>query len=132
MANAIKYIITAINKTNQKEEVISKEVIKPKTEISKKPKSKIILGSLLVLVLIALGYFFILKLSKNSDSVEKSIAVLPFRNLNNDTTQIFFCDGFMDDILNNLQKVISLLPEICIVQNYQFSFSIPQLLSIII
>ena len=52
-----------------------------------------------------MGYFFISKPSKNSDSVEKSIAVLPFRNLSKDSTQLFFCDGFTEDILNDLQKV---------------------------
>jgi TolB-like protein/Tfp pilus assembly protein PilF len=44
---------------------------------------------------------------KQTKEIEKSIAVLPFRNLSNDSTQLFFCDGFMDDILNNLQKVKS-------------------------
>ena len=38
---------------------------------------------------------------------EKTIAVLPFRNLSNDTLQLPFCDGFMEDILNNLQKIKS-------------------------
>ena len=107
VANSIKEIITAIKKPNQQDRGISREVSKPKPESPKKLKSKIIIASLLVLVLLALGYFFIPKLSKNSDSVEKSIAVLPFRNLSNDSTQLFFCDGFMDDILNNLQKVKS-------------------------
>src|SRR5664280_2658336 len=107
VANAIKEIITAIKKPNLQDRGNSREVSKPKPESPKKLKPKIIIASLLVLVLIALGYFFIPKLSKNSDSVEKSIAVLPFRNLSNDSTQLFFCDGFMDDILNNLQKVKS-------------------------
>ena len=107
VANAVKEIITAIKKHNQQDGEVPKVFVKPKTEISKNLKVKIITGSLLVLVLIVLGYFFIPKLSKNSDSVEKSIAVLPFLNLSNDSTQLFFCDGFMDDILNNLQKVKS-------------------------
>jgi TolB-like protein len=107
VANSIKEIITAIKKPNLQDRGISREVSKPKPESPKKLKSKIIIASLLVLVLLALGYFFIPKLSKNSDSVEKTIAVLPFRNLSNDSTQLFFCDGFMDDILNNLQKVKS-------------------------
>jgi serine/threonine-protein kinase len=107
VANAVKEIITAIKKPNQQDRGISREVSKPKPESPIKLKSKIIIASLLVLVLIAFGYFFIHKISENSDSIEKTIAVLPFRNLNNDTTQIFFCDGFMDDILNNLQKVKS-------------------------
>jgi TolB-like protein len=107
VANSIKEIITAIKKPNQQDRGISKEVSKPKPESPKNLKVKIITGSLLVLVIIALGYFFIPKISKNADSVEKSIAVLPFRNLSNDTVQLPFCDGFMEDILNNLQKVQS-------------------------
>jgi serine/threonine-protein kinase len=107
VANAVKEIITAIKKYNQQDREVPKVVAKPKTEISKNLKAKIITGSLLVLVLIVLGYFFIPKLSKSSASVEKTIAVLPFRNLSNDSTQLFFCDGFMEDIINNLQKVKS-------------------------
>jgi TolB-like protein/Tfp pilus assembly protein PilF len=39
--------------------------------------------------------------------LEKTIAVLPFRNLTNDSTQLYFCEGFMEEILNNLQKINS-------------------------
>jgi TolB-like protein/Flp pilus assembly protein TadD len=105
VANAVKEIITAIKKPNQQDRGISREVSKPKPESPKKLNSKIIIASLLVLVLLALGYFFIPKLTKSSKPVEKSIAVLPFRNLSNDSTQIYFCDGFMEEILNNLQRV---------------------------
>jgi eukaryotic-like serine/threonine-protein kinase len=107
VANAVKEIITAIKKPNQQDRGISWEGSKPKPENPKKLNPKIIVASLLVLVLIALGYFLIPKLSKNSDSVEKTIAVLPFQNLGNDTVQLQFCDGFMQDIINNLQKVKS-------------------------
>ena len=107
VANAVKEIITSIKKHDQQDGEVLKEVIRVKPDPQKNQKVKIITGSILVLVLIVLGYFFIPKLSKNSDSVEKTIAVLPFRNLSNDSTQLFFCDGFMDDILNNLQKVKS-------------------------
>jgi TolB-like protein len=107
VANAVKEIITGIKKHNQQDGEVSKVVIRVKPDPHKKLNPKIILSSLLVLVLIAMGYFFIPKLSKNTDSVEKSIAVLPFRNLSNDSTQLFFCDGFMDDILNNLHKIKS-------------------------
>jgi TolB-like protein/Flp pilus assembly protein TadD len=107
VANAVKEIITSIKKHDQQDGEVLKEVIIIKPKNLKNLNSKFITGFLLVLVLIALGYFFIPKLSKNADSVEKSIAVLPFRNLSNDTTQLPFCDGFMEDILNNLQKVNS-------------------------
>ena len=107
VANAVKEIITALKKHDQQDAEVPKEVVKAEPELSRNLKPKIIIGSLLVLVLMALVYFFIPKLSKNSDSVEKTIAVLPFRNLSNDTTQLQWSDGFMEDILNNLQKVNS-------------------------
>ena len=107
VANAIKEIITAIKKPEQLDKGIFSRIAKPKPENSKKLNPKIIMGPILILVIIALVYIFIPKLSKNLDSIEKTIAVLPFRNLSNDTSQIFFCDGFMDDILNNLQKIKS-------------------------
>jgi serine/threonine-protein kinase len=107
VANAVKEIITAIKKHNQQDGEVPKEIINKKHGLQKKLNPKILLGSFLILVLLVLGYFFIPKLSKNSDSVEKSIAVLPFRNLSNDTAQLSFYDGLMEDILNNLQKVKS-------------------------
>ncbi len=59
------------------------------------------------MILIILQYSFYSKAIKPKEQLEKSIAVLPFRNLSNDTTQLYFCDGFMEEILNNLQKVES-------------------------
>jgi TolB-like protein len=107
VANAIKEIISAIKKYDQQDGDVSKKTIKEKPEKSKYLKPKIIIVSVAVLTLIVLGYFIISKLTENSVSIEKTIAVLPFRNLSNDTTQLYFCDGFMEDILNNLQKVES-------------------------
>jgi TolB-like protein/Flp pilus assembly protein TadD len=105
VANAVKEIITAIKKFNRQDKEVPKVVSKPKTEISKNLKEKIIIGSFLILVLIALGYFFIPKLSKTPGPVEKSIAVLPFVNLSNDPEQEYFSDGMMDAILDHLFKV---------------------------
>jgi TolB-like protein/Tfp pilus assembly protein PilF len=105
VANAVKEIIGAIKKNNQQDGEVPKDVIKAKNAPPKKLNPKIFIGSFLVLVLILLGYFFIPKLLKSSGPVEKTIAVLPFRNLSNDSTQIYFCDGFMEEILNNLQRV---------------------------
>jgi TolB-like protein/Tfp pilus assembly protein PilF len=76
-------------------------------------KSRIILllsGLLSVIIIIALAVFYFTgagKPTKDLKSLEKSIAVLPFRNLSNDSTQVFFCDGFMEELLGNLQKVKS-------------------------
>ena len=105
VANAVKEIISAIKKHNKQDEVISKEVIKLKTEISKNLKPKIIIGSFLVLAIIVLGYLFIPKLFKSSKPVEISIAVLPFENMSGDPEQESLSDGISEDIGNILAKV---------------------------
>jgi TolB-like protein len=105
VANSVKEIITAIKKNNQKGGEVLKEVISVKSAPSKNLKVKIIIGSLLVVVLLVLGYFLIPKLSKSSESVEKSIAVLPFINDSPDKENAYFINGIMDEILNNLQKI---------------------------
>jgi TolB-like protein len=105
VANAVKEIITAIKKPNQQDREISKEVVKSKPERPKTLKPKIIIGSFLVLAMIVLGYFFIPKLFKSSEPVEKSIAVLPFINDSPDKENAYFVNGIMDEIINNLQKI---------------------------
>jgi len=37
--------------------------------------------------------------------LDKSVAVLPFRNLSNDSTQAYFCDAIREEILNHLDKI---------------------------
>ncbi len=41
----------------------------------------------------------------NEEIVKKSIAVLPFRNDSNDSSNIYIINGLMESILNNLQKI---------------------------
>ncbi|MCX6329905.1 MAG: hypothetical protein NTZ85_10405 [Bacteroidia bacterium] len=107
VANAVKEIIGALKKQSQHSEESPKQDIEAKNEPQKNLRTIIITGILILLALIVLGYFIIPKLFKSSEPVEKTIAVLPFRNLSNDTTQLYFCDGFMEEILNDLQKVNS-------------------------
>jgi TolB-like protein len=105
VANAVKEIITAIKRDTQQHGEIPKKVVDSKPESPKKLKPKIIIPSVIVLALIVLGYFFIPKLFKSSELVEKSVAVLPFVNLSNDPEQEYFSDGMVDAILDHLFKV---------------------------
>jgi TolB-like protein len=79
-------------------------------------KTKPILITILVLVLIVLGYFLITKLSKSSKPVEKSvvvlpfkaeksIAVLPFRNDSTNDSSAYFINDIMEEILSDLTKI---------------------------
>ena len=105
VANAVKEIITAIKKHNQQDGEVPKEFVKEKPVLSKNLKPKIIIVSAIMLALLVLGYFIIHKLSDSSKQVEKSIAVLPFINDSQNDSTIYFMNGVMDEILNNLQKI---------------------------
>ena len=74
------------------------------------PKKPIII-SLAVLLLVAMVYFsyrFAKRTSaKNERSliVDKSIAVLPFRNLSDEKENQYFADGQMEAVLNHLTRI---------------------------
>ncbi|WP_246160849.1 helix-turn-helix domain-containing protein [Maribacter flavus] len=57
-------------------------------------------------LLIMAAYFFISKKEPNQSVIlEKSIAVLPFKNESSDSTNLYFVNGLMESALNNLQKI---------------------------
>ena len=104
VANAIKDIITAIRHYNPQQDEIAQEVYKQVTTPQKNKKTSIIITSVIALALIILGILFLPKLFK-PDELEKSIAVLPFTNDSPDTTNVFFMNGIMERITNNLQTI---------------------------
>lgn len=61
-------------------------------------------------------FYFIYNNSKEGDltsseaveTLSKSIAVLPFKNLSDDNTNQYFADGMRDDIINQLSKIKSI------------------------
>ncbi|MGK6350428.1 helix-turn-helix domain-containing protein [Parapedobacter sp. DT-150] len=66
----------------------------------------IVVGALTALTLLAiglLGYYFWRR--PPSTPLEKSIAVLPFKNESNDSTNLYVINGLMESTLNNLQKI---------------------------
>jgi TolB-like protein/Flp pilus assembly protein TadD len=105
VANAVKEIISAIKKYNRQDEEAAKKSVEVKPESPKKKKPKIIMAASVALVLIVLGYFFIPGLFKPSESVEKSIAVLPFENMSDDKEHAWFGDAMTDEITTQLYKI---------------------------
>ena len=69
--------------------------------------SRLPVWSLVLAAVLALAVFvFIWLLPKSpSQPLEKSIAVLPFKNDSNDTTNVYIINGLMEAILNHLQKI---------------------------
>jgi TolB-like protein len=108
VANAVKEIITALKKQGQRLEEAPKQDFVAKPALQKNPNPKIIIGSISALVLIILGVFFIPNFIKPTKQIEKTIAVLPFRNDSPDSTNKYFIDGTMEAILDNLCKIADL------------------------
>lgn len=66
----------------------------------------VILGSAAVALLLVVGFLaYQLFPSSASSKTEKSIAVLPFKNDSNDSTNVYLINGLMESTLNNLQKI---------------------------
>lgn len=70
-------------------------------------------GILFLIVLFFLGHILFfrspsLDTRKSQKSWEKSLAVLPFKNLSDSTANLYFIDGVMDEILTNLSSIHAL------------------------
>jgi TolB-like protein/Tfp pilus assembly protein PilF len=79
------------------------------TTADRKSRKLLIIG--LAFFLLISGVFAIYKLirtgnhSQEISKPDKSIAVLPFVNDSPDTNNLYFCNGMMEEILNQLQKI---------------------------
>ncbi len=83
-------------------------VNKPSSQNKKVPEKKqiklwYIISAASVILVAAILYF--LPDQRQDTQLEKSIAVLPFQNDSNDSTNVYFINGMMEAILNNLQKI---------------------------
>jgi TolB-like protein/AraC-like DNA-binding protein/Tfp pilus assembly protein PilF len=84
-----------------------KEKEAPASTGSKQGKKPVLLISGLFILLLAsiLLIIIVRPWSKAPADLEKSIAVLPFKNDSNDSTNIYIINGLMESILENLQKI---------------------------
>jgi TolB-like protein/Tfp pilus assembly protein PilF len=105
VALAIKEIIDGMMESENRFYEVSHESLGVKPEKERNNKYKLFIGSLILLILIVLGYFLVPGIFKPSEPVDKSIAVLPFTNLSNDPEQEYFSDGIVEAILTHLFKI---------------------------
>jgi TolB-like protein len=102
---------TEINvKTTEEEtrqEVKSTEDVKKGIQISRKRLISFITGSILLIVIVVAVLFFtnIIGGGKKIQELEKSIAVLPFKLLSNESDKQYLADGMMDMITLHLSKI---------------------------
>ncbi len=92
---------------NTEEGTVTEIVLEEKTiEPGKSYHLKYIITALVLIIVLAAGFYINSRLSfsKMAD-IEKSIAVLPFKNESTDSSNVYFINGLMESTLNNLQKV---------------------------
>jgi len=75
------------------------------TEELGKKKTKAILVALFILVVAVVAMVVFFRPFSEKSVSDKSIAVLPFKNDSNDSTNVYFINGVMESVLNNLQKI---------------------------
>ncbi|HYQ59396.1 MAG TPA: helix-turn-helix domain-containing protein [Draconibacterium sp.] len=68
-------------------------------------KFPVLMISFLAIAIIAAVLYFVLRPNSDSGNKVKSIAVLPFLNDSNDTTNVYIINGLMEATLNNLQQI---------------------------
>lgn len=73
--------------------------------ISKKRNIRIFVSVFLIVVMVGVIFIVFRPFSTKHEELEKSIAVLPFIDDSNDSSNIYIINGLMESILNNLQQI---------------------------
>ena len=87
-----------------KKEHLNKQ-IKAQPDSKKKRRILFIYGAFLLIAFSSVFYFISNKNSNKNPALEKSIAVLPFKNESTDVANVYIVNGLMESVLNNLQKI---------------------------
>ena len=83
------------------EEIDTKQIV-----ISGKKRNLIVFVSFFFVIVLATMFYIVFEpVSSEQTKLEKSIAVLPFKNDSNDSTNVHIINGLMESILNDLQKI---------------------------
>jgi len=112
VANAIKEILGSLQNVPQTENQSPARSIKPAEVLTNNRKKLTVISSVLILLGFSSFLYFYYggfgdKLSE-IDREKRSIAVIPFTNMNNDPEQDYFSNGITEDILNHLVKISDL------------------------
>jgi len=110
VANTVKGIIRAIKDPHSKIEIGITERVRVEKGGRESKITKISIAAAIIIILLLAGIFTIPALVKKRSTLsksitDKSIAVLPFKNLSNDPEQEYFTEGMLDEILDRLFKI---------------------------
>ena len=116
VANAVREIITGLKNydspedLNLPEEESEQQELQEEEIIIQQKRKRIGIALMVILILFVgslLVFQFILKKTGSVDKIEKTIAVLPFRNFSEDLNQEVRSDALTNEIINHLYKIKS-------------------------
>jgi len=112
VANAVKEIIKGLKYPGEKDQTERPKVVETKSRRQKSPWNKIaMLVSILIVMLIA-GLLIlpsvIRKFKVDASVIDKSVAVLTFKNLSDDVEQEYFRYGLEEEILDRICRISDL------------------------
>ena len=107
VANAISEIIAGLRNPEHIGKGIVEKIHRKKPYVKVNSGTKNIIGVLLFLGLLVVGYYTVPKLFSITKQSEKSIAVLPFHNYSGDPDQEYMSDGLTDEIINHFYRIKS-------------------------
>ncbi|MEN8221825.1 MAG: protein kinase [Acidobacteriota bacterium] len=89
------------NKLNNQGEINKKVIIVNN-------KKRLIYSGISISLIMIFIFLYIFFLSNHAQSENRSIAVLPFKNMSEDSQNEYFCDGITEDIITQLSKITNL------------------------
>ena len=109
VARAVKELINGFqNRTIGTQEKTRAQVINSIPKTSKK-KIALTASAIVLLGIMSFAYYYLGGAGNRLARIpEKSIAVLPFKNISDDPEQNYFSEGIAEDILNHLSKIADL------------------------
>jgi TolB-like protein/Tfp pilus assembly protein PilF len=130
VANGVKDIINALKNAGPREIKIPESEVRNRSSLPfSKNSVRFMVVSLVSLILIASGFYFIRNKLTTTRVIERSIAVLPFRNDSPSDSNTYFINGIMEEVLHNLQRIkdLRIISRTSVEQYRNSSKSIPQI-----
>ncbi|HMG89064.1 MAG TPA: tetratricopeptide repeat protein [Chryseolinea sp.] len=109
VARAVKEILSATRNPSSLASTVQRPVHTPDLPARSRKKIALVATAVVLVGILSFTYYYFGGFGqKFSTNIDKSIAVLPFHNLSEDTGQDYFSNGIAEDILNHLNKISEL------------------------
>ncbi len=96
-----------VEKIGLEEKEVSEDIDIPQNSFFKQYRWQLVgvTSAIIIVVAFLFSYKNLNNSNEENTNLQKSIAILPFKNMSSDSTNLYFVNGLMESSLNNLQKI---------------------------